>query len=290
MRLTWLADVARSVSLSVVEEPGWQTRGAEFKVPIAGVIGHHTASARDRPCPSTPILVHGRPDLSGPLAQIQLCRDASVRIIASGIANHAGTGLWPGIPALSHAQGGVNGNTIGIEAENDGVGEPWPLVQMDAYVVLVAGLLAHEQLTAARYCSHFEWRRPIGYKLDPFGPWVGGGDWYDGKPWTPSQRLATSNTFRARVAAVLGSPPEDDDMTSDQDARLKRIERFLIDTFGMDSNGTTGTRFGVDTQGHALDMRAKIDANYIALYGDDHADSVAGRVKALADGTKPPKP
>lgn len=286
MRLLWLADVLRAAGLTVIEEPGWRTRGAEFRVPIAGVIGHHTASsARGGDCPSTRILIVGRTDLAGPLAQIQLCRSGHVHIIASGIANHAGTGLWPGIPVLTHAQGGVNGNTIGIEAENNGIGEVWPVVQMQCYVLVVAALLRHENLPASRFAAHYEWRRPIGAKLDPRGAWEGGGDWYDGKPWTSAQRLATANTFRARVAAVLDD--EEDDMTPEQDARLKRIEKFLTDTFGMDEDGTTGTRFGVDAAGHALDMRAKIDANYIALYGDDHPDSVAGRVKALADGTKP---
>jgi len=272
-RLTWLADVARSVGLTVIEEPGWRSRGAPFLAPIAGVIGHHTAVKSSRPCPSTRLLIEGRPDLDGPLAQYQLCRDAEVHVIASGIANHAGTGTWPGIPRLPKSLGGANGNTVGIEAENDGVGEVWPVAQMEAYAVLSAAVLDHLELDESRWCAHYEWRRPIGFKLDPRGKWAGIGDWYDGKPWHAGARLATANAFRARVAEHL----EDNWMgfTPDEKALLLK-----------------GAQAALDSEARWDETaRLKLDEMYVDMEGFDHPEVLAGKVQAILDkvGAEPPR-
>ena len=273
-RLTWLADIARGVGLTVVEEPGWLNRGAPFRHTVDGVVGHHTAFGQGRPCPATKTLIIGRPDLAGPLAQYQLCRDASVHVIAGGIANHAGTGRWPGIGNPSRAEGGVNGSTIGIEAENDGVGEPWPLMQMDAYALLVAAILEHLHLDETRFCAHYEWRLPRGYKLDPRGNWLGtGGDWYDGKPWHAGAYLASANGFRARVAAHL----EDDYMgfTPEEKARLLA---------GADAAVALEKRWDPTA-------RTKADEVWADLEAFDHPDLLAGKVQAIYDkvGAEAPK-
>ena len=131
--LTWLPGVLRGAGLKVAEVEGWESRGVGDVGDIAGVICHHTAGPRNGNMPSLGTLVSGRPDLSGPLAQIGLGRDGTCYVIAAGRCNHAGAGAWQGIKM-------GNARFIGIEAENTGDDDdyPWPAVQMDAYRRCVA--------------------------------------------------------------------------------------------------------------------------------------------------------
>lgn len=122
----WLADVLRAEGLKVIEHDGWQNRGhGDFK-DIRGCLIHHTAGGGAN---DWRIVQNGRPDLPGPLAQLVLERDGTYRVIAAGVCWHAGRGSWPGWPTNN-----ANFHTIGIEAVNDGRGQPWPDVQLDAYV------------------------------------------------------------------------------------------------------------------------------------------------------------
>jgi hypothetical protein len=253
MRLTWLADVLRAADLFVVEEPGWQTRGKDFPGAIEGVMGHHTASAAGKNCPSINTLINGRPDLAGPLAQVGLCRDGVVHIIAAGVANHAGSGgLWPGILL-------GNKDSIGIEAENNGLGESWGETQMECYVRLAAALLEQIKRGPERFCTHYEWTTR---KIDAAGPWIGGGDWYDGGTVAAQ---SNADAFRARVEDAMGG------MTDAQEAKLDKVLKLLDDYFGIDENGV------------AKDIRLKIDSTYIEVAGDDHDDTLAGRVQTIEE-------
>lgn len=265
MRLLWLADVLRSEGLSVVETSGWRLRGSEFSRPIIGVIGHHTASnRRSGNAPSLSTCIVGRPDLKGPLCQCLLGRDGSWIVIASGVGNHAGKGIWNGSTI-------GNDGRIGIEAENDGVGEPWPVRQMDSYVRGSAALLRHLDLSAASWCSHFEFARPTGRKIDPAGPWIGGGNWYsDGVP----RSTWSARTFRDRITAYLEG---EDDMFTDADRDLlERVEKKLDDFFGIDP-----------ATGAARDIRAKIDDTWTRVAAEDHRNLLAGRVAAIDRKTNP---
>src|SRR5579875_566646 len=163
--LTWLADVLRDANLPVVEQFGWQNRGrADMHSPV-GVICHHTAGPLAGNAPSLHTVLHGRPDLPGPLAQLLLARDGTYHVIAAGTANHAGAGSW---------QGNTHGNSqfIGIEAENTGhttgrLADPWPLVQMNAYSWGVAAILRRIGAGASMCCGHREYALPKGRKPDP---------------------------------------------------------------------------------------------------------------------------
>lgn len=176
MRVAWLARALRTEGVTVVEHPGWLTRGRELG-DVQGVICHHTAGPTRGNAPSLGTCVNGRSDLPGPLAQIVLGRDGTAYVIAAGKANHAGTGSWRGITGNSHV--------LGIEAENTGRGEPWGAAQYDAYVRCCAAICRHERLSADRVCGHKEWapRR----KIDPAG--------------------IDMPAFRLKVAARLGRPP-----------------------------------------------------------------------------------
>lgn len=179
-RATWLPDKLRAHGLVVHETPGWDTRGAS-SLNARGVVCHHTASAPGRNTPALGIVTNGRPDLNGPLCNVLLARNGDCYIIASGTANHAGSGGWRGLSG--------NSSVLGIEAENSGVGEPWPSAQLDAYVRLCAAMCDGGGFTPDTVCYHREWaptRKP-----DPAGPGIPHPD-----------------EWRARVAAAL----EGDDM------------------------------------------------------------------------------
>jgi len=158
--LAWLADVLRDAGLKVEEQAGWKTRGlGEMKA--VGVLCHHTAGPAKGNAPCLDLIIKGRPDLSGPLAQLCLGRDGTYYVVAAGKANHAGAGAWKGVKT---------GNTsfVGIEAENCGTkADPWPEAQMDAYRRGVAAILNRLGQGAEMCCGHKEYALPKGRKTDP---------------------------------------------------------------------------------------------------------------------------
>src|ERR1044071_5736215 len=107
--------------------------------------------------PSLDLLISGRSDLPGPLAQLGLGRDGTYYVIAAGRCNHAGKGIWQGQP-------NGNSNFIGIEAENTGLSNdlPWPQVQVDAYHRGVAAILTHVGRSYVYCCGHKEFALPAG--------------------------------------------------------------------------------------------------------------------------------
>jgi peptidoglycan hydrolase-like protein with peptidoglycan-binding domain len=180
--LTWLPDVLGAAGLKVAPVDGWQDRGRGDVGQTLGVLCHHTVGRRNHNMPSLQTLIKGRPDLSGPLAQLGLGRDGTFYVIAAGRCNHAGKGVW------QHLTTG-NTNFVGIEAENTGGRDdfPWPAVQVDAYQRGVAAILQHIGRSADFCAGHKEFALPAGRKNDP---------------------SLDMNVFRSAVAAILtGSAP-----------------------------------------------------------------------------------
>lgn len=159
---TWLADVLRAAGLKVAEQPGWKTRGHGAMGTVKGVLCHHTAGPASGNMPSLGVVTNGRSDLAGPLCNIALGRDGTCYVVAAGRAYHAGAGSWHGVTA-------GNSELIGVEAENTGVGEPWPSVQLDAYVRLCAAILKHVGADPIMAVAHREYCTPKGRKIDPAG-------------------------------------------------------------------------------------------------------------------------
>lgn len=156
--LLWLPVVLRQAGLSVFEVEGWATRGKDVMNPKV-LVAHHTATgtnwsdeALDR------FLRIGRSDLPGPLCHIHLTRSGQCRIIAAGMANHAGAGSWKGYSG--------NAIAIGIEAANDGLGEFWTQAQINAYDRASAAILKHIKRDSTYLCAHREW---TSRKIDPTG-------------------------------------------------------------------------------------------------------------------------
>lgn len=150
--LTWLPEVLQKAGLKIAEVDDWRTRGRAEMGRVRGVMVHHTVGAPTGNMPSLNLLVRGRPDLNGPLAQLGLGRDGTFYIIAAGKANHAGDGEWRGIKHTG------NSNFIGIEAENTGApDDEWPPVQMDALRRGVAAILQHIGADSSMVCGHKEY-------------------------------------------------------------------------------------------------------------------------------------
>ncbi|ASU34785.1 peptidoglycan recognition protein family protein [Mucilaginibacter xinganensis] len=162
--LTWLPDVLINAGLKVALSPGWESRGHGEMSEVRGVICHHTATPGKNSgnMPTLKTLIVGRPDLSGPLAQLGLGRDGTYYIVAAGRCFHAGAGEW---------QGTTSGNShfIGIEAENTGGHDdtPWPAIQLEAYHRGVAAILNHIGKDASSCAGHKEYALPKGRKSDP---------------------------------------------------------------------------------------------------------------------------
>lgn len=161
--LIWLPSVLLDAGLKVSECPGWEDRGHGDVGRTFGIICHHTATpGKSGNMPTLQTLITGRPDLTGPLAQLGLGRDGTFYIVAAGKCNHAGAGVWNGV---------VNGNTnfIGIEAENTGGADdfPWPPIQLDAYHRGVAAILNHIGQGPEWCAGHKEYALPKGRKTDP---------------------------------------------------------------------------------------------------------------------------
>jgi hypothetical protein len=166
-KLVWLPDILRKAGLKVIEQPGWETRGHGDMGTIFGCLLHHTAEPiDDDTAPTLRVLTYGRPAskgvkaLSGPLCHLGLGQSGIYYMIAAGRASHAGAGEWKGV---------VDGNKhfIGIEAENNGIGEKWPEVQMAAYAKGCATIAKYCNFSRNMVVGHKEYALPKGRKIDP---------------------------------------------------------------------------------------------------------------------------
>ncbi len=170
-----LADYGVQCGVNSINE-GWQRRSRSsggFSAPPLGVCWHHTASNASVNN-DLAYMIQNSPDK--PIGNMLLARDGVVWPIAAGAANTQGKG-----GPTTFSRGTVpldQGNTTmwGIEAQNTGVGEPWPQVQIDAYFKCnqalaqlfgnqVTDLISHQGYAPSR-------------KIDPAtntavqGPWV----------------------------------------------------------------------------------------------------------------------
>lgn len=151
------------MSVAVVEEPGWETRGSPTFNP-EGVVCHHTGPGSNEAL--VRLCIRGRSDLPGPLANVVLTTDGVAHVIAAGRANHAGRGGWQGLAE--------NISVFGIEAVHPGDATPWPPVQMAAYERICAGMLRlTPKCNPELVCAHFEWAPlrkidPIRFHMGPF--------------------------------------------------------------------------------------------------------------------------
>lgn len=156
-----LAQILRDAGLTVYEMSGWQGHNHGSLNSVRSVICHHTAGSATGNAPSLATVTNGRSDLAGPLSNIFLARNGDVYVVSNGVCWHAGPTIDDNIYG--------NSNSLGIEAENTGKGEPWPAEQITAYAKVCAALVKRYNIPVSRVQGHKEICAPRGRKIDPAG-------------------------------------------------------------------------------------------------------------------------
>jgi len=218
-----LAEALRRFGLTVELVPGWETRGSAVFNP-GGTVGHHTAGSSRGTRPSLGICVNGRTDLPGPLCNTFTDRNGVAIVVASGRANHAGTGGFRGLVG--------NSSVLGHEAEDEGGGQ-WTDAQRWAFPRVHAAHLWLLGRDASWYCSHRTWtpRKP-----DPAG-------------------LADVDIQRQIHALLTNTTTTEDDMTPEQSAKLDRIHFELTNPF---QSRVVGAEFRDTAVGMVLNTDASV--------------------------------
>ena len=279
MKLLNLADVCRSALLHVVEVPGWRTRGRSNNSGYTPglpthVMVHHTAT---RP------ITDGQRDVDyivsnapyPPVSNLYLDRDGTVWVCAAGPSNTNGKGSdwWGGgVPDNQ-----MNTHAIGIEAANDGVGEPWPERQQLAYIELVAALCDLYDIPVGNVRAHHEWTTR---KIDPAGNsrWATGGNKWD------------MNRFRGDVFRELAATSPDrpaPPLTTEDEPDMFRI-RYRDDSYPAGSYTgliCNGPQLGWISDGHG---DAAFGKAAVKIVDDLTAHELDGLIRSSQTTTKPP--
>lgn len=240
----WLTDLAnwlRDAGLTVREYQGWQTRarssGGYSAMPLC-VMWHHTASGsswdgqRDADYIATG-------DPNSPLSNLYIDRSGTVWVLAAGATNTNGKG-----GPLTFSRGtvpvdGMNTRALGVEMGNNGVGEPWPVAQVNAMFLVSNTCNRHFGNQPGDISSHNRWAPTR--KIDPAtayavqGPWCprsvnSSGTWSDDDMRQECQRRWDSGATPEPLPPDTG----DDDMLFD--GLWKRDNHFAV--HAIYKNGT----------------------------------------------------
>lgn len=216
---TDLLDVLRAAGCRVAENAttnGWQKRARSsggFPSAPLGVQWHHTAS-NTTPANDLSWMIVGCPD--SPVGNLLLDRTGCYWPVAAGAANTAGKG---GPLAMSRGTiplDSANTRTFAIEAANNGVGEAWPAVMIDAYFAGSNALNARFGNLPTDVFNHQTWAPTR--KIDPATAGAVQGSWRPGSStssgtWTQSDvRAECSRRAGAAPGPTPPTPEEDDDV------------------------------------------------------------------------------
>ena len=132
--LTGMADILRYVGLNVIEVDGWETRarssGGFASWPLC-VMWHHTASGPNSDgWNDASYIAYG--DENSPISNLYIDRGGNVWVIAAGATNTNGKGISIPFSRGTVPADGMNSYALGVECGNNGVGENWPEVQINA--------------------------------------------------------------------------------------------------------------------------------------------------------------
>ncbi|QLF83999.1 lysin A [Gordonia phage Upyo] len=153
---TYLPEALKREGLNVTVLDGAMQRGhGDFANRYLIPFVHHTGASGT----PGPWAIARHPEL-GLCSQLYLGRDGKVVLCGIGIAYHAGTGSWPGIPAN---QG--NQYSIGTEAENNGT-EGWGTAQYGSYLRIVRAINRAQGAPLNKVVAHKEYGAVQG-KWDP---------------------------------------------------------------------------------------------------------------------------
>jgi N-acetylmuramoyl-L-alanine amidase-like protein len=251
--------LCQDAGLRVVEADGWENRGRTWSVLRPDyVVCHHTAASID----VDKLLIDGRSDLPGPLCNLALHRDDTVVLIASGLANHAGTATISSDQAWGiEATGPIPVGNTGIDA--------FPNYQ--AYVTLVAAIRLHHGWGSGRVLSHKEIARPDGRKRDP--------DFGD----PPPAPYTDMDRFRAEVEGRVrtwGTSEEDDMFDADAEKRLKEWIEGRLDLHTAEVVKRVEDLYRLAARGEQNGTINRDSTHY--------ADSVRGTREAVLDALREP--
>jgi N-acetylmuramoyl-L-alanine amidase len=139
---------------------------------ICGIVMHHDADSTSGSDDSVLDYEYKNSD-DRPIGNFHVQRDGDIWIGAAGASNHAGKGGPVTTSGGTVPQDAGNKFLIGIEASNNGVGEPWSNTIMDSYLQLVTELCIFYHLNPMTdIYAHWTWCQPScpGRKIDPAGP------------------------------------------------------------------------------------------------------------------------
>lgn len=218
---TDMVDVARAAGC-IVQIPavcnGWERRARSsggFPSPPIAVWWHHTAS-NTTPANDLSYMINGNSD--APVGNWLIDRDGICYPIAAGASNCAGKGGPMTFSRGTCPQDQGNTNGWQIEVANDGVGGPWPQVQIDAFFRLSNALNARVDNQPSDITSH-ALGKGNGYtnrKIDPATAAAVQGPW---KPRSTNSSgtwdlddMRSECTRRASSAPQPEPEPEEDDV------------------------------------------------------------------------------
>jgi hypothetical protein len=216
--LTDLADVCRAAGLAVVEVDGGQTR-ARGSGGYTGdrpwlVMWHHTASSTT-PDNDVAYICHGAD--AAPLANLYVARDGTVYVCAAGATNTNGSGGPLELPSgRTVPVDQANTHAIGVEMGNNGVGEAWPIDQIDAMFALSAAMSWAYGFAVDDVGTHESYAP--GRKIDPATAAAVAGSWQPDAvttsgTWSLSDVRAELNR-RTNPTPLPPDPEQDDDMAA----------------------------------------------------------------------------
>lgn len=208
--LTELAGVCRAAVAEVFEVEGWEYRARSSGGYADGrptcFMWHHTASDTD-PANDVNYICYGCPD--APVANLYIDRDGAVWVCAGGATNTNGKGGPFAVSRGTVPADSMNTYAVSVEVANNGVGQPWPQVQIDAAFAVSLAVCAAYGLQPDDVCTHTAWTTR---KIDPATA-----DAVEG-PWRPSS-INTSGSWsledlaaECRRRAAAPPPPEEDEM------------------------------------------------------------------------------
>jgi len=227
----------RAAGLVVHETANWITSGyaGQDFAAIRGVLWHHTATNRSAflkaPNPTLQLVKYGRGTpgtptfLPPPICNILFDRNGEVWMIATGVANHAGKGIAPGVPRDMG-----NHYLIGIEMESSGIIPwDWTPAQLRNAPILGAVLerLYLQKLPADQrlQLGHLEYSSEG--KIDPAG-WPGG-----------------MNGLRASINAILAGPapkpPAPKPPVAKDELNMATVDDFYNKPYARQGPGVSGT-------------------------------------------------
>jgi hypothetical protein len=166
LRLSSLPDALRAQGIEPVLVAGWEARGLAFDAKPTITLRHWTAGPKVGKAPSLGTVTNGRSDLPGPLCQVLQERTGGAGldrayVVASGRANHAGTGTWAGVNS---------GNRMGTGLEIEWSGDPtedFNARRIESSVRIVTALQTLSSAPAGKWCcEHREYATPAGRKVD----------------------------------------------------------------------------------------------------------------------------